>query len=92
MTDCAKNIIILKPEESFKVCFTKFSGVLKEKFTRRKRDNLLRSQFLFDGVLPIDIRKPIFEEFNMHLFKKEQDESAFSIQQITGEQGHLKSL
>ena len=73
MTDCAKNIIILKPEESFKVSFTKLSGALKKILAGDNNGSIFGKQILFDGLLPIDIRVPLFEEFNMQHFKKESD-------------------
>ena len=56
MTDCAKNIIKLKPEESFKVSFTKLSGALKKILVKSDDGSIFGKQILFDGLLPIDLR------------------------------------
>ena len=67
MTDSAKNIIILRLEETLKVSFTKLSGVLKKVLTHFDEDHILGSQVLYDGLLPVDIKKPLFEKFNLKL-------------------------
>ena len=71
MTDCAKNIIILFPErsgESFLVSFTKLSGFLKKMLTKGSDGARHMSQFCFEGLIPIDVRKPLFEVVNVELF------------------------
>ena len=74
MTDCAKNVVIIRPGESFQVRFTKLSGVLKKILTLGNESNII-----FDGLLPIDIKLPLFEVFNMSLFKSDQDSSNFNL-------------
>ena len=78
MTDSAKNIIILRLEETLKVSFTKLSGVLKKVLTRYDEDHILGGQVLYDGLLPVDIKKPLFEKFNLELSQRELDDSSKS--------------
>ena len=70
MIDFAKNIVILKPGKSLIVSFTKLSGVLKKILIQDNEGSFLGDKFMFDGLLPIDIEKPLFEEFNLQLDKR----------------------
>ena len=77
MIDCAKNIVILKPGKSLKVSFTKLSGVLKKILTQDDEGSFLGDKFMFDGLLPIDIKKPLFEEFDLQLDKRSNSAATF---------------
>ena len=92
MSDCAKNVIILQASGSLQILFTKLSGVLKEILTKRNLGNQMESQILFDGLLPIDVKRPVFQEFNTHLFETAQDESAFDVGELTSGLDKMLSL
>ena len=92
MTDSAKNIIILRLEETLKVSFTKLSGVLKKVLTRYDEDHILGGQVLYDGLLPVDIKKPLFEKFNLELSQRELDDSSKSSSPREEEKDQCMSL
>ena len=76
MTDCAKNIIVLRLDgETLKVSFTKLSGFLKKVLSQFSEDYNQESQILYDGLLPVDIKKPLFEDFDLKLSQRELDDS-----------------